>query len=464
MKKISEKIVRLRIVVIVLVFLITIGLGYFIPRLKVNPDVMSYLPKDDAVAMQFEDVGKRFGGNQTVIVGVKSDDIFTEKTLSLIRDITDSLRVTDGIRSVVSLTNIIDIREVDSVLTVSNLIDEYEIPSEPKDLDSIRQYTMSKDLYNGFIVSADSKMTMIAAKIEQEITETIDTNLTGKALMVYYADKYPGKMYEFEQDADTMKIKINKAAVADQIRDKLRTDFPDAELYFGGLSFMVQDIGDIIMHDIMLLGPIAFLFILMALYLGFRNFRGVFLPVLTVLIAIIWTLGLMAILGYEITLVSNVTPIILLAVGSAYTIHVVNRIGMEERNGGNYKENIVAALKYIIIPVFLAAVTTMIGFLSFIYGSYLTMIRDFGIFTAIGVVFSLILSLSFAPAVISYFPPKKRTKTEDKPEKGIIAAMLMFFYRLSVFRGKWVILAWIILAGVMTFGGFKLERRVDLLD
>jgi len=57
------------------------------------------------------------------------------------------------------------------------------------------------------------------------------------------------------------------------------------------------------------------------------------------------------------------------------------------------------------IPIALAGVTTLIGFLSF-FGSYLTAITEFGIYTAIGVSFALLVAVTFIPAVISFFKNK----------------------------------------------------------
>ncbi|OQX72122.1 MAG: hypothetical protein B6D61_15095 [Bacteroidetes bacterium 4484_249] len=124
---------------------------------------------------------------------------------------------------------------------------------------------------------------------------------------------------------------------------------------------------------------IVFILIAFILLLSFRSARGVIMPLLTAVIAVVWTLGIMVLLGFELTMISNNIPIILLAVGSAYTIHVLNRINQtydEDR-----KKAVIKALTYIIVPVILAAVTTAVGFLSFVLGAYMTMIRDFGIFS-----------------------------------------------------------------------------------
>ena len=72
------------------------------------------------------------------------------------------------------------------------------------------------------------------------------------------------------------------------------------------------------------------------------------------------------------------------------------------------RQKLVDSIKEVGVPVLLAGITTMVGFIAFIFGSYLTMIREFGLFTAIGILFSLINSLVFIPAVLSYLPQTKK--------------------------------------------------------
>lgn len=115
---------------------------------------------------------------------------------------------------------------------------------------------------------------------------------------------------------------------------------------YGGMPVILMELSNVIIHDIRFIAPLAFVLICFVLLMGFRNTRGVIIPMLTVLIAITWTMGLISLLGYEITLMTNIIPVVLLAVGSAYAIHVVNRI-----NGRNCK-NCKKSKGFFILPFF----------------------------------------------------------------------------------------------------------------
>ena len=70
----------------------------------------------------------------------------------------------------------------------------------------------------------------------------------------------------------------------------------------------------------------------------------------------------MALLGFQMSMISSNIPIILLAIGSAYSIHVVNRVKLESEKADK-KSAVRLAMTYIFIPVLLSAVTTAIGLL-----------------------------------------------------------------------------------------------------
>ena len=191
------------------------------------------------------------------------------------------------------------------------------------------------------------------------------------------------------------------------------------------------------------------------------------MPLLTAGLSVIWTLGIMVMFGYEITMISNIMPIILLAVGSAYTIHVLNRINQCIEK--DRKKALQTALAFIITPVILAAVTTIIGFVSFVFGAYLTLIRDFGIFTALGVFFALLLSVFFVPALISAFSmyksAERREQNSKKEKKSFLSNNILLPLKntLSDYP-KYILIAWSILL-LLTIGGvFIIHRSVNMKD
>ena len=418
-------IVRYRIGILSFVLLSTIFFTMQLKNLRINPDILSYLPKNDMEATLFNKIGENYGGNYIALIGIEAETIFNNDVLEIIADMNDSISAVEGVTSIISILNIIDIKGSEWGIEIGELINDSNYPKSKEDFKKLQDYVLSKEMYKDVLVSSEADFTMIAVKIGEG---------------------------------------LDKIAVAADIRKKIESMDLPLSIYFGGMPFMMSDISQIIIRDMIFLIPFASVIILLVLFLSFRTLRGVVLPVLTVMISIIWTMGMMAILDIELSIVSNIIPVILLAVGTAYTIHVINKVNQTE--GKNIKDTIEKALAYIIVPVVITAVTTMIGFISFIFGSYLTMIAIFGLFSALGVFFSLILSISFAPALIIVFSSSqggnKKANSGFKP--GVLEKILNGTNKLVINYPKQILAFWALLLFISLLGIFRIERRVDVMD
>jgi predicted RND superfamily exporter protein len=423
MENFFKSILKARWIIILFVLIITVYLGYQIPGIRINSDVLSSLPDTDPDAVLLKKIGAKFGGNRMGMIILECDNVFNTEVLQHISLITDSVKEIAGVSSVTSLTSIMDIKEGESGMEIGKLIDEYDIPDSPDELNKLKERVMSKDMYKGAIVSED-----------------------GTAAIIIFS------LYD---DADIQ-------AIANAVKEKTKALKLPEHIYYAGSPMMITSIASLISDDLVRLFPIAFLLIAFVLFLGFRTVRGVLLPLLVATIAIIWVIGIMAITGSEMSMVSNNIPIVLLAVGTAYAIHVISRIDKVKEN---LNKAIVIALTSVTIPVILAALTTITGFVSFIFGSYLTMIRDFGLYTALGTFIALLLSLFFVPAVISAFSWDNKRKEIDSAEAGksflydkVLNPLQGFLFKYT----KGLLLAWILLTLTGIGGIFLIKRNVDV--
>ncbi|MDX9695705.1 MAG: MMPL family transporter [Bacteroidales bacterium] len=425
MEKLAKSIIKFRWIIVITVLLLTLFFGYQMKNLTINSDIFSSLPDSDPAASLYKQIGEEFGGNNMGLIVLETENIYTKDVLENIQQITDTLRFIQGVSTVTSITNIIDIKSTEEGIEVGKLVDEYNLPQTQDELDSLKKYILSKDLYKGSIVSEDGTSTVIVFTLFQD---------------------------------------VDNKSVANEIRTKvLALNLPET-IHFGGMPMMLDDISNLILSDIVWLVPIVFIIIALVLFLSFRSLKGVVLPLLNTGIAIIWTLGILVMTGYELTIISNIIPVVLLAVGSAYTIHVLNSINLNKI--ADKKQALISALVYIIIPVILASVTTAIGFLSFVFGSYLTMIKDFGVFTAIGTVIALLLSIFFVPALISAFSMYSKTAATDKPEKpGILSHVILKpLVNLLFKHPKYIFTTWIIFIALSIGGTFLIKISVNIAD
>lgn len=419
-----EKIIGFRWVIILMVVALTGFLGYQIKNVTIDADIIGSLPNHDPDALLLKEISEEFGGNNMGIVILEAETIFDTKVLTDIRSITDTLTSIQGISSVTSLTNIINIEANEYGIGIGKLVGEDELPKTQESLDTLKKKVYANEMYRGSIISDDGKASLI--------------------------------IFTLSQDADVQ-------FVAAAVRSKIGSlDLPES-IYYTGSPMLVTYISDLMTSDLMRLLPIAFIVIAIILLLSFRSFRGVIFPLLTAVIAIVWNIGIMGLLGIPMSMISNNIPIILLAVGTAYTIHVINRVNQVMNS--DQRSAIVLSLTFVMVPVILAGITTMIGFVSFIFGAYLSMIREFGIFTALGTFFACLLAIFFIPSVLSFLSYKNSDNLSKAKRRSFISEkMLEPMNRLLLKHPKNVLFIWIILIGVSITGIFFISRSVDIQE
>lgn len=422
--KFSKNILANKWLIIVLVCLGTLFFGNELKKLQIDADIVRSLPDDDVDARLLKKIGENFGSNNMGVIILETDNIYQPSVIEHIQLITDTLSEISGISSVSSLTNIINIKGSDYGIEIGKLVDEYELPKTALEFEKLRNNILNNPMYKGSIVSEDETASLIVFNIENDA----NVNIIAKEVI--------------------------EKTTALQIPEKL---------YYIGSPMLVTYISDLMRKDLTTLLPIAFLVIAIILFLSFRSFSGVILPLLIAVISIVWSLGSMAFLGIKMSMISNNIPIIILAIGSAYTIHVINRVNkvrLEEQQSDTIK----TALVYVFIPIMLAALTTIIGFISFIFGSYLDMIVDFGIFTALGTLFACLLSIFFVPAILSVLNFKNNTSKVPKDDSFITNYLLQPLHQLIANKPKTVLLIWLLLIGFSVANLFSIRRSVDIQE
>jgi predicted RND superfamily exporter protein len=170
----------------------------------------------------------------------------------------------------------------------------------------------------------------------------------------------------------------------------------------------------------------------------------------------------MAFLGIKMSMISNNIPIILLAIGSAYTIHVINRINKVSQS--KKTDVISTALAFVLIPLILAALTTIIGFVSFIFGAYLNMIVDFGIFTALGTLFASLLSIFFVPSILEAVHYKSKKTIKQSENSFLTHYFLKPINALLIKKPKTILVFWMVLIAISIVGMSSIKRSVDIQE
>jgi len=419
-KNFSDFIVRNRIVVIALLILGMLFFGYEITRLKLNADFSTYLKQDDPLVQGFNRIGEIFAGKSIAITLIDSEDVFSNQTLSLIQKLTEAYESIPGVAFATSLTNVIDFKKMDWGLEVGKLIQNAEIPQINDDLRKLRDYVMSKERYVGDLVSADGKAAIIIVRFSQGVIEA-------------------KVMKELRELTDEIALSTENVS-------------------FGGMPALMDSMMMIISKNMNVLLPIMLTLIFLVLIVAFRRPAGIFLPLSIVGIAVVFTVGIMSLLGLSIDLLSGIMPVILVAMGSADGIHFMKRYYEIRRLGEKPRPAISRTFAELRSPLVITSITSMIGFASLVISDF-SVITRFGIVTSLGIFLALVITFLLLPVVLS-FSRKKVPKSQPKIIKK--TNPLMEKIAEVIYKKKIVVLvSAAVIAVIASVGVFKIVKDVD---
>lgn len=219
-------------------------------------------------------------------------------------------------------------------------------------------------------------------------------------------------------------------------------------LEFDGKHIMGRALGqrvyvEMMIKELAMFIAIALLLTIIFLYIAFRSGWGIVIPTLVVLMAILWTLGFMKLIGKDIDIMITILPTIIFVVGMSDSVHVLTKYLQELRNGKDKIEAIGYAFRSIRLATFLTALTTSVGFLTLAL-SDIKPVADFGIYTSIGVMLAYGLTFTMLPAILFLAKPKRMIQfstSDDFWSKRLhFAFRKILYYRKAVFIGALLVI------------------------
>ncbi len=349
-------------------------------RLEIDPSPNRFLPAEDEAKIFYDLVRKVFGSDETLLILLGADDVFTHENLERVARITNRIGVVDGVHHVVSITNVLNIRGVGDDLEIAPFVKK--VPEDPQELARLRQEALANPIFAGNLVSKDGR---------------------AAALLVYFMDFTDTEFIE--------------RGIDDQIAAIVEEERGDAQAWITGTPHLKVVQIRMLLSDLRRNLPLVLIVGMIVLAFSFRNARGVLLPTLTVVVALAWTMGIAAWIGRPLNLVTILVPPLLMILGLAYAVHVVSEYydTLNEEPDGETESVTVRAVKKVWLPVALTGLTTAAGFLAMVL-SPMAPIREFGMLAVIGIVLTVLASLIVTPAMLEALGTPRRYRQGGKPE------------------------------------------------
>ncbi|MDX2495955.1 MAG: MMPL family transporter [Desulfuromusa sp.] len=409
--------------------LVTLLMAYSATNLRIDAGFSKLLPLKHEYMQTYIEHRKEFGGANRVLIALmaKNGDIFTPEFFETLENATDDVFFIPGV----------DRAQVSSLFTPNVRFTE----------------VVEDGIAGGNVVPADFKPTPEGLeKVRKNILKAgilgrlVANDFTGAAISAQLLEIDPatGEKLDF--------IKVSHL-LEEQIRDKYQSDQVDVHMI--GFAKVIGDIADGAKR-VILFFFIAFVITSLLVFLYTRSWILTLIPLSCSLIAVIWQLGLLPVLGYGIDPMGLLVPFLIFAIGVSHAVQMITANTAEVRAGADRLEAAKSSFRQLLIPGSIALASDTIGFIT-IYLIDIRVIQEMAVTASLGVAVIILTNLILLPILLSYVKTGRRYKRRVDHQTQLLKPVWRFFERAAEPKSATVI---VVVAIVLL--GFGLWKGSDI--
>lgn len=403
---------RIIVVLVVMAGFIMVATG--VQNLYFKTDYRVFFSKENPQLSAFDALQDTYtkNDNALIVIAPKDGNVFTRKTLAAVEALTKASWQVPYSNRVDSISNYQHTRAEGDDLIVEDLVSNAESLSDNA-LQAIRKVALTEPLLLDRLVSPQAHTTGI--------------NITFQL---------PGKAQHLEVPEAA---KFVYAMVAQAERD-----YPDINFYTTGMLAMNNAFSAAGQKDFKTLYPIMLVVVIIMLMFLLRSASATFVTVVIFMMSILSAYGAAGWLGIKLTPPTTSAFPIVMTIAIANCVHILMTLLQEMRKGMQKMDALRESMRVNFQPVFLTALTTVLGFLSMNF-SDAPPFRDLGNIVALGVIAAFIYSVSLLPVMMSVLPVKSNVKYDASAHMSRLAEFVIRN------RQRLIIFMLVLIVGLVSF-------------
>ena len=413
-------IIRLRWWIIISCLVLGVAFAALIPFSKTDPEIRNYVPRSLDSRIRTDRIEKEFGTQDMVIILFSDSSVIKASDLLQIRETGKGLSKISGISKIISPFTVKTIKGGEGMMKAEPLVEN--IPSCARETEELKTRISANSLAAGIVFSKDLTTASITATINNLKTE-----------------------------AETLS-KIDSLIAENPRPAAVRT---------GGLPYIRRYILTDVRSDALFIVPAALFIIFLILKLTLGDWKSVFMPFTVVVLSTAISIGLITTLGWKISIISLLVPVILVAVANNYGIYLVARHQEEStRWSGSNRDLINYLLGSLNMPILFSGLTAIAGILGLLAHTIIPA-RQVGVLAAAGVSVALTMSLLFIPALLYIQGPGKKVIRKDRFNIVIFDTVLNSLGKLITRHPGKVLLTSLIVTVLLSVGMIFLKTDTN---
>ncbi|MEP5072530.1 MAG: MMPL family transporter [Crocinitomicaceae bacterium] len=416
--KLSQFILRYRILILGLILSISVLFGYFgLTNIKIDNTYGTMLPKDSQPKQDYQLLKDSFGGNESLLIfSIQCEDLYTVEKFNAWYELGLKINEFEAVDSIVS--------EAHSFQIVKNLEEkkfEFETtvkqaPKTQAEVDSLKKIIRGNPFYEGLLFNSETNTSLMMAFISEDIMKDMK-----KANILFDVEDVA---YEYQNLLGAVRVSGMphiRVAVGAKLKGEL------------GL-FIALSIG---MTSLLLL-------------IFFRSLKIVLICNVVVFVGVIWSLGSIGALDFQLSILMVLIPPLIIVISIPNCIFLINKFHQEIIEHGNKAKALSRVIQKIGNATFLTNLTTALGFSTFIFTNS-ERLSEFGVIASLNILVVFLLSITILPIILSFsaIPKSKHLKHLEKQWLHLAVEKLEY---LSLYKRKWVYAVTICLIVVAGFG------------
>jgi hypothetical protein len=422
---IARFILRNRLTIILVLGGITAFFGFYGLKAELSYEAPKLLPDHDTTALEYRDFKKRFGQDGAVmVIGIPDSSLYTLKVFNAWYDLGEAVRNVGGVKAVLSVARLQNIKRDDSLQKFINYPLVSRKPQSQQELDSLKKEIMQLPFYKGIIYNDTAHATLMAITFDNKQLNT-----------------------------------RNRLSIVDSIRRQAEV-FAAAtgiKVHYSGMPFIRTAVARKVQNEMTLFMVLAFIVTAIILMLFFRSFLPVIFSLAVVFVGVIWSVGLLVLCGYHISVLTGLIPPLLIVIGVPNCIMLLNKYHTEFSKHGNKIRALARAIERVAISLFMANITTSIGFAVFC-STDSQVLFEFGLISSVSVMLTYAISMMLVPIVFSYLPSPSVKHTKHLQSRRITKLLEKIDYIVHHHRPK----VYITVAAIVLISAFGMTKILPL--
>ncbi len=506
-------------VFLIILLLISIGLCLGIRNVRFDHSIEAFMPKDDPKYIEYEDSKKIFGDNSRfLIMAVSHDNLWSVPAFEAFnRFLVDieaykDVNKTKAVKQLERFNTLLEkpnIRFSDLTAAFENnpafvrLLKrkasahvKQKPTLAPRDVNrlknavrqnfELRQKEMIDSILSPFtsnditgkndvletyhLLGENDQGERIIPRTRQGVAEFKNRLTRNPAFKqgIYAVDPKTGEITDFAVIVKFAKSEGRPELVGEIVRiAKFHNQQEHLKIIMSGVPYISRQFNTYMENDLYRTIPIVLMVVTLIFFLNFKSIRGVILPLATLGMAEIWTLGLMGHLGYPITAIGITLPPLLISVGSSYAIHVLNQYYADFNliSPQAKRQGLKTVMSHITLTVALAGLTTAAAFLTLL-SSQVSAIQEWAVFSAVGILFAVFIAITLIPSALAYLPHRYRSRLisrKQAPKATLVDRLLAATAKGALLHYKKVYAVVFIVILVSIAGMTKLRVNTEFL-